>query len=232
MKRLLFLTLFVYSFSGKAETTFWPQTYWHSFMTRFSLTHEKYDEAYQHSLEALAYDPMKPELHLNLGNSFEGLGSLHKAKEAYSVAEKLSSDPEIQFQSRFNQAQVLAKDKKIEDALSSYQKALELAPESKEVKTNIELLMSSKGGKGGDGDSKENQDQKEKDDPKKKDEPKKFAENPKQQQKQPQNMSQGDIKKILEELKQQEQRIRGDYYKQGQRENKQKSDDGKREKDW
>jgi hypothetical protein len=45
-------------------------------------------------------------------------------------------------------------------------------------------------------------------------------------------LSQGDIKKILEELKQQEQKIRGDYYKQNNNEKKQKGSEGKREKDW
>jgi Ca-activated chloride channel family protein len=230
-KVLVLAVTLVLGVRGEAASTFWPQTYWHSNMTKMALLAEKYESAFDHAVRALETDPMKPELHLNLGNALEGLGAFSKAKDAYSVAERLSNDPAIQFQSRFNQAQVLAKDKKIEEALSLYQKALEIDPTSKEVKTNIELLMASSGGKGGEGEPKEQQEGGEGDSKEPK-EPKKFAENPNQQPKQPQNLSPADVKKILEELKQQEQRIRGDYYKQGQRENKQKSDDGKREKDW
>lgn len=228
---LLFGLLFV-SLNGKAANTFWPQTAWHSFATKMALMSEKYDQALQHSIKALEYDPMQPDLHINLGNSLEGLGAVQKAIDAYGVAGKVSQDPGIQFQVEFNQAQALAKVKKVDEALAHYQKALEIVPDSKEVKTNIELLMSSSGGKGGQDKDKE-QDQKDgqgEGDQQK--EPQKFADNKPQEKKQPQNLSQADVKKILEELKQQEQRIRGEYYKQGQREQKQKAGEGKREKDW
>lgn len=230
MKKILSCSLLVFFSSNvMAETTYWPQTFLHSLMTKFSLLREKYDQAFEHSVKALENDPLKPELHLNLGNAFEGLGALKKAKEAYGVAEKLTSAPPLQFQARFNQAETLAKDKKIDEALSFYQKALEINPESKEVKTNIELLMSSSGGKGGgDGKSEKQEGEGGGDQAK---QPQKFSENPKQEKKQPQELSPGDIQKILKELKQQEQRIRGDYYKQAQRENK-NSEEEKREKDW
>ncbi|MEY4617761.1 MAG: hypothetical protein RJB66_2721 [Pseudomonadota bacterium] len=229
---ILSLTFMVISSHGYAANTFWPQTAWHSFATKMALLTEKYDQALQHSLKALEHDPMQPELHLNLGNSLEGLGAVQKAVDAYGVAGKLTEDPSIHFQVEFNQAQALAKLKKVDEALAHYQKALEMIPDSREVKTNIELLMSSQGGKGGK-DKDKDQDQKDgqgEGDQQK--EPQKFADNKPQEKKQPQNLSQGDVKKILEELKQQEQRIRGDYYKQSQREQKQKGSEGKREKDW
>jgi hypothetical protein len=48
----------------------------------------------------------------------------------------------------------------IDEALALYQKALEIDPHSQIVKTNIELLLSSSGGKGGKGDkNQENQDE-------------------------------------------------------------------------
>lgn len=218
------------------STTYWPQTFWHSLMTKWSLQKEAYDQSYQHSLKALETDPLSPELQINLGNALEGMGSLTKAREAYATSEKLTSDLAVHFQARFNQAQALAKEKKIDEALAMYQKALEIDPTSQIVKTNIELLMSASGGKGGKGDK----DQEQKDDQQKgdgKDEQQsknpQFAENPKSEgKKQPQDLSPGDIKKILEELKQQEQKIRGDYYKQSNNEKKQKGNSGKREKDW
>lgn len=230
--------------SPPLPTTYSPQTFWHSLMTKWTLEKEAYDQSYKHALKALEGSPLESALQINLGNALEGLGSLSKARDAYATAEKLTKDPSIHFQSRFNQAQAFAKEKKIEEALAYYQKALELDPSSKVVKTNIELLLSTKGGKGGQGNQSQNQDQdknqnqedNEGDD--QSEEPKEFAENPKsgnksqEKEKQPQDLSPGDIKKILEELKQQEQKIRGDYYKQSNREQKQKGRDNKREKDW
>jgi len=223
------------------SVTYWPQTFWHSLMTKWSMQREAYDQSYQHSLKALETDPLSPELQINLGNSLEGLGSISKARDAYATSEKLTRDPVIHFQSRFNQAQAFAKEKKIDEALNFYQKALEIDPSSKIVKTNIELLLSASGGNGGKGDKdQENQDDQnegegqDQDKSKQPKEPKKFAQNPKPSpgKKQPQDLSQGDIKKILEEIKQQEQKIRGDYYKQSNNEQKQKGSEGKREKDW
>lgn len=215
--------------------TFWPQTFWHTWLTQKSLKKETFDQAYQHSLKALEKDPLSPELQINLGNSLEGLGSLEKAREAYGTAEKLSEDPSVQFQSRFNQAQVLAKEKKIDEALAMYQKALALDPDSEIVKTNIELLLSSSSGKG-KGDSKDQNDDQDQQNDKDSSEQKKnneYAPNPKDPKlKQPKNLSQGDVKKILEEIKQQEQRIRGDFYKQDNRENKSKAEESKKGKDW
>lgn len=249
--KFLFI-LFYFSFitlNVKAEEispshqTYWPQTFWHTLMTQWSLKKETYDKAYQHSIKALEKDPLVPELQINLGNTLEGLGSLTKAREAYRTAEKLSQESSMQFESRFNQAQVLAKEKKIDEALEMYQKALDLDPESKIVKTNIELLLSSSKSQG-KGDSKENDENKEEgekqenQDGKGSDQKKneKFSENPKndkeQKSKQPKSMSQGDVKKILEEIKQQEQRIRGDFYKQEGKQNKTKSEDSKKGKDW
>ncbi len=242
-KCIRFMKCFIYVFilllnlriTAIAQTTFWPQTYWHSLQTRQQLTNEKGDKfqsAFDHAVSALEKEPMRPELHINLGNALEGMGSLDRAIDAYGVAAKISQDPQIQFISRFNQAQARAKQKKVDEALELYQSALEVNPESIETKTNIELLMASGGGKGKDG--KESQDQSGEGDgqDQKGKEPQKFSENPQQKKNQPKNLSESDVKKILQELKQQEQRIRGDYYKQGQRERKQAEGDGKREKDW
>lgn len=234
----LFIILFPLLLKAENASTYWPQTFYHSLMTQWSLKSGSFEKAYQHALKSLEKDPLAPELQINLGNSLEGLESISKAGDAYKMAEKLSTDPILKFQARFNQAQALAKEKKIEDALIMYQSALEIDPESQIVKTNIELLMSSSKGKG-QGDSKDDQDQEgdknqenpDEDDSQNKD--KKFQNNPKDQKlKQPQNLSEGDVKKILEEIKQQEQRIRGDFYKQDKREKRAKGEDKNRDKDW
>jgi len=260
MKNIILSSLFIinfYSVSSSAETTesvsnrvankmttYWPQTFWHSLLSRWSMQKEAYPQAYDHTLKALETDPLSPELQINLGNAMEGMGSLSRARDAYASAEKLSKDDAlISFESRFNQAQAYGKEKKIEEALNYYQKALEIDPQSLVVKTNIELLLSGQGGGGGKGDKNKDKDKgkdsQEGDQDKDKEQsnkPPHFDENRKQNpsngKKSPEDLSQGDIKKILEEIKQQEQKIRGDYYKQGNNEQKQKATEGKREKDW
>lgn len=209
------------------------------------LTAQTYPGAMDKYIEALRYDPFVGQLHLNLGLSLEGQQQAEKAlqsyKEAESLAEKEKNFP-LLFMARFNQAQLLGKAKKVDEALALYQKALEIIPSSKEVKTNIELLTQQQSG-GGEGDNKQDQkdqqgkdqkDQQQKDQKgdnkdEKKDQPK---EGPKQQSPkykprpyQGKELSEGDVKKILGELKQQEEKIRAEY-------NRKEVKEQPRDKDW
>nr|WP_295901119.1 tetratricopeptide repeat protein [uncultured Bdellovibrio sp.] len=206
---------------------------------------QTYPVAMDKYIEALRYDPFVGQLHLNLGLSLEGLQQADKAVQSYKEAEKLAEKEKnfpLMFMARFNQAQLLGKAKKVDEALAMYQKALEIIPSSKEAKTNIELLTQAQQG-GGDGQNQDqknqqqgqqNQQQKPQDgkdqkDKDKKDEPK---EGPKQQSPkykprpfQGKELSEGDVKKILGELKQQEEKIRAEY-------NRKEVKEQPRDKDW
>jgi len=135
----------------------------------------------------------------------------------------LPDHPEHRFSVLFNLAGVLGKQQKIGEALEAYQECLGMAPESKEVKTNIELLWQGGGGGGGQ-DKKDDKDKdgKDKKDPKdgeqkdKQEQPDK-PEDKKDQKKQPkpfesQELTPQDVKKILDEIKNQEQTIRAQEY--------------------
>ncbi|MFV3408795.1 tetratricopeptide repeat protein [Bdellovibrio bacteriovorus] len=210
-----------------------------------ALTGQTYPGAMEKYLEALRYDPFVGQLHLNLGLSFEGLQQAEKALQSYREAEKLAladKNFELVFMARFNQAQLLGKAKQVDEALAVYQKALEIIPSSKEVKTNIELLTQQQQGQGG-GDGKQdqpqngdkNQQQQNQDgkDPKEgdKDQEQKEGKTPQQSQKykpRPFNgkeLTEGDVKKILGELKQQEEKIRAEYNRKDVKEQP-------RDKDW
>ncbi len=212
---------------------------------------------YQKFVEALQYDPFLGSLHLNLGFSLELMEQADKALKSYREAEKLAMAEKnlpLLFVSRFNQAQLLGKAKQVDEAIAKYQQALEVAPSSKEVKTNIELLIQSQQGGGqGEGenkDSKGDQDKKDqgqgqgdqkKQDPSegdKKDEQDKKDQKEKDPNQGPQKsekykprpfkgneLSEGDVKKILGELKQQEEKIRAEY-------NKKETKEQPRDKDW
>jgi tetratricopeptide (TPR) repeat protein len=224
---IFFITLF---FSTHAfSLTFSPKNFISTMITKFYLMGQKYEPAQNEMLNALRKSPLEPELHMNLGLAQMGLGQIGKALGSFKMAEELTNNPELKFVSRFNQAMVLAQDKKINEALEMYQKALELVPSSKEVKTNIELLMQQQSGKGGEGENKDQpQDNKDSKDGKNNKEPKDFKNNDKYKPKfDSKSLSEGDVKKILEEIKRQEQQIHGNEERQ-----KQNQKDTPNDKDW
>lgn len=209
--------------------TFSPQSFIATTITRLYLMAQKYEAAQNETLKALRKAPLEPELHMNLGLAQMGLGNISKALGSFKMAEELTQNKELQFLARFNQAVLLTQDKRINEAIVMYQKALEIMPNSIEVKTNIELLMQQQGGEGGEGDDKDpSQDEKDGKDGKNKKEPEKFKENKKYKPKfDSKDLSEGDVKKILEELKRQEQQIHGNEERQ-----KQMQKDSPNEKDW
>ena len=184
--------------------------------------------AYQHLLEAMEKKSFDPRLYLNLGLAFELNGEWDQAFLSYEKAKKYSGDdPRIDFLSLYNGARVRGLQQKIPEALSLYQGALEIIPDSKEVKTNIELLMrlhqqqQKQQAKNNQGDSDKDKsdsqgDQENKDGPiqNRKDQPRIFKS----------ELSEDDIRNILDEIQTQEQKIRAKEHKQ--------SKEKPREKDW
>lgn len=190
-------------------------------------------------IDALARRPFEPVIHNNMGVSLDAAKEIERALIAYrAAAEKAdqAKNPQVQFVTRFNYAQALAKQGKVDDAIEWYQKALAIDPASIETKTNIELLAPSQNQQGG-GQGKDQEDQQQKQDEqdgkdnengkdKQKDQTKGYSENPKPKPKPFQGeLKEEDVKKILGELKQQEQRIRTDY-------NRKEAKEPPRDKDW
>jgi Ca-activated chloride channel homolog len=175
-------------------------------------------------VSALGLDPFNPILHLNLGLVFELQEKYDKAiKEDESVLRIDNVAPEAQFYAHFNAGNAEAKKEELALALQHFQAALDLKPDSVETKTNIELLIKSgagqgkgksKGGKGKDDDNKDDNKDKEgnkgdKPDPMKdplvngRDQKPKFNS---------ETLTKEDVRKILDEIKSQEQHIRAlDY---------------------
>lgn len=183
-----------------------------------NLKEEKVSESLQKFSEALAADPFNPAIHDNMGINFEVMKDLEKAIASYKNVEEMGTTNEFKFMARFNVAQALAKQSKIDEALQWYQKALELNPNSQEVKINIELLSQNQNGSGkSDKDSKDPSQGKEgdqdKDKDKNKDKDKQDYQKPSKYQPRPfkGELKENDVKKILGELKQQEQKIRNEY---------------------
>ncbi len=181
-------------------------------------------EAHKKILKATLKSSGKAEVRMNLGLTFELSGELENAFKAYNMAELATKqNPSLEFIAKYNKARILAAQKKIPEAIAQYQSALDMNPESLEIKTNIELLMQQQqgGGKGGK-DKKDKEGDGEGEEPKP-DSP--VKENPKNSDYKSQNLSKKDVEKILEELKNQEQNIREKEYNKGVKEKS-------RDKDW
>lgn len=210
------------------------------------------DKALNSYYQILETDSELPSVHSNIGIIFiedkkidEALKSL---QHALKLAE-LQKDLKLQFAIHYNMGVYFGLQKKIPEALENYQAALEIKPDSKETKHNIELLIQNGSGKSSEGEDKKDKsdpgedqdkkDQKDKDgkdkDDKNKDD--KESEKDKKNKDYKQNakykpkpfksgeLSEGDVKKILGELKNQEQKIRANFEKKERKENK-------NEKDW
>lgn len=174
-------------------------------------------------MKALDDDPLNVGVHLNIARSLEAAEDFKKAEQAYKgVLAILPKDSPLRFEALFNLAGVQAKGKKIADALASYQEALEIKPDSLEVKTNIELMWQGQGEGEGDGDQEGEPKEDQKDS---------KGNNPQQQpKKQPKQfdskeLTPQDVKKILDEIKNQEQGIRAQENDKGVKE-------APRDKDW
>ena len=178
---------------------------------------------YKKLVQALEKEPFNPIIHLNLGLAFLVNEEPAKAVKAFSSAARLSEgDAEFQFYSLFNGGVAASQAGDIGSALEFYQAALNLRPDSREVKTNIELIWKGQSGKGqGQGKSDKNDKNDKKKNPNDKQD--QNRDGPYEQKKQPQpfkskDLSKQDMKKILEEIKNQEQKIRAQENEQGKKE--------------
>jgi Ca-activated chloride channel homolog len=207
---------------------------------RAGLSHlgsKSYYQAYEDFLRALNSDPLNPDIQMNVGLSFEASEDYEKAEKAYMSAYELSKgDSAREFAALFNLAGARGRKSDIDGALQAYQKCLDINPESLEVKTNIELLWQQSGGKGKSKDGKDgkgdkddpNKDDKDKDKDDKDQKKDRPYEQPKKQQPKPfegKDLSKEDVRKILDEIQNQEQSIRAKEQDRGAKERP-------RDKDW
>lgn len=215
---------------------------------------EKYEAALQRYYSLLENNPESVSTHSNIGNLLtlmqndeEGLKSL---LYAHKIASKTKNEQEL-FAANYNLGVYYGKKGRVAEALQSYQAALDIKADSNEVKTNIELLIkqnqqqqgeknqNSEGQSGQSDQQQKEQDQSEGEQNKqqndKQPDDKNQAKNESERQSSPKykprpfqgdQLSEGDVKKILGELRNQEQKIRANFDK------KEKGKSKGNEKDW
>ncbi len=203
-----------------------------------SLKKEHWSTANKQILTMLESRPEDWRLLLSLGIVFRGQEQFDKSIQALLAAEALVKDSSGKFAINFNLGEVYGKKREIDLALKYYQKALEINPDSRETKVNIELLLNqqSQGGKGKgddnkdkDPNNKQGDDQKEqdKDSDQKENQPKNYKPNNPSQGKdsKTEELSEADAKKILDEIGRQEKKIRAEFFRKQRKEKP-------RDKDW
>ena len=167
-------------------------------------------EAEQSLYRALEKEALNPILHFNLGIflALKNEASVALKEWDFSLKHWKKHQLEEKFMTLFNQAFIKGLLNQKEEALSLYQKSLEIAPESLEVRTNIELLFQQN--QSGSGGSSE-----------------KGSSGTSQNQEPPQNKNQQVDEKqaqnLLNEIRQQDRQIR----ERNLRERQQGSFDGK-----
>lgn len=206
---------------------------------------EKFDEALTKYYSLLESASDSSVLHSNIGILLDKAQKKDEALKSLNYALKLAEtqiDKRSLFKIRYNLGVYFGQQKMLPQALENYQAALEITPDSLETKTNIELLIQQQNQQqsGNQGDKKDQKDQSKNDENKdqNKDQNDENNDNKEDQKKQSSpkyqprpfkgdELSEADVKKILGELRNQEQKIRANFDKK-----EKKGKANKNEKDW
>ncbi len=226
------------------------KAFYNDWLSRRAIELKQKEAAHEFALKALE-NQESSGLESNLGITFDLVEKKSDAEKSLLSALSHATTDEEKFKYRYNLGVLLGSQKKIPEALEQYQAALDILPSSIETKHNIELLIQQQqqdqkdgkdkkdGDKGKGKDDKEN-DKDKKDDPKddkdkdgkdKKDKEDKGKDRQSNAKYKPRpykgdQLTEGDVKKILGELSQQDQKIRSQFNKKEQRK------EDKNEKDW
>ncbi len=148
-------------------------------------------------------DNNKDVLHYNLGVLYLKHNEIDKAKRQFTYVLK-QNNCKACHNAAFNMGVILSNEQKIDEAISSYQKALDINPEFIEAKHNIELLLKQQNKQEQNKESQTkqnpNQEQQNQDESKAQNEPNEL-------------LSADDEQEILDEILRQEQRIRKRQHK-------------------
>lgn len=200
---------------------------------------ENFSDALIQYYSILDEAPENPSVHSNIGVLLKQKSQPEEALKSLNYALELAkskNDKRAEFAIQFNLGVYYGTLKKISEALDHYQAALDITPDSLETKTNIELLMQQQQQQqksGGEGQKKDQQDQSKSDQDQKNQDQKQGEgkkENTAKYKPRPfkgDQLSESDVKKILGELKNQEQKIRSNFDKK-----EKKGKTSKNEKDW
>jgi Ca-activated chloride channel homolog len=187
----------------------------------------RYKEAEQHYSEALKKKNGYFKANYNLGNAMYKQGKYQDATGQFDVFIKNSSDKDTLSRAFHNLGNSYLKQKKYEDAIKAYKSSLKLNPKDEDTRYNLAFAkkkLEEQQKKGGGQDKKENKEQQQKNQQNKDSKDQKEQKDKKDE---PQ-MSKEEAQRMLEALKNQEQKLQELHRKKGDKKGVPKKVD----KDW
>ncbi len=200
------------------------------------LVKKKNFEAYEGFLAALSHAPYNPLYRLNLSLSQAAREDLDKSIQELRLMERWLEKnpshypPEVQFEIFYNLGTLLGLNQQVEPALDIYQRALKLRPGDAKIRNNIEVFLtqqsqsgkSDKSGEGKEGEKgSESENQQGKGDEDKEQDgevPEGAPEKGETTNGKPQDLTEEEMEQIIEEIENQEQKVRGKIDRQSPKE--------------
>lgn len=108
-------------------------------------TEKKYNSAKEIYEKEKTKNPDDPALRYNLGTTLYQVDEFGQASQELENSIKVTQDPKLKAKAYYNYGNTQYRLGKFDEAMDSYKKALELNPEDKDAKYNLELLQQKKG---------------------------------------------------------------------------------------
>ncbi|NII24139.1 tetratricopeptide repeat protein [Pseudoflavitalea sp. X16] len=156
----------------------------------------KYDKALPEYEKAATQNPANPVSHYNLGNAQFRKEDFTASEKNFDTAVSTATTNELKQKSTYNKGVSLSKQKKLQESIDAYKKALRLNPNDKDTRYNLEKALS---------ELKKQNEQKEQQQPKQNQQQKKQQQ--KQQPKPKQTLDKKKIEQFLKSLEQKEQEV-------------------------
>lgn len=191
----------------------------------------RYKEAEQYYAEALKKKNNYFKANYNLGNALYRQGKFQDATGQFDVFIKNTGNKDTLTRAFHNLGNSYLKQKKYEDAIKAYKNSLKLNPKDEDTRYNLAYAkkkLEEQQKKGGGQDNKENKDKQDKKDEQNKDNKDNQEQKDKKDQQEQPKMSKEEAQRMLEALKNQEQKLQELHRKKGDK----KTQTTNVDKDW
>ena len=125
-----------------------------------AFNNENYQEALQYYQKALEKKSSDSYIFNNLANTYLAIQDYPNASFYYGKAAEYALDKNFKKKSYYNQGNAFFYEKKMENAIESYKKALKISPKENKIKKNLEIALKQKQ----EQNKKKNQEKKNKND--------------------------------------------------------------------
>lgn len=160
----------------------------------------QYDKALPEYEKAVAQNPKNPIPHYNLANAQFRKEAFEASEKSYETAANNATNNELKQRSLYNKGVSLSKQKKLQESIDAYKKALRLSPQDAETRYNLEKALAEQKKQNQSKDQKQQQQQQ-------KDQKKQQQKQQPKPEPQKNNLDKKKIEQFLKSLEQKEQEV-------------------------